>query len=307
MIMLWRCNFLLITIFSLLFTTVIKAQSCVHYPADCPSDQLGDSVSRMANPVIPKEVHMEIEVHETLTALMQTQADKNSWEVYQYDESDGSGFKNAENTGPLDDHLRPPHNYEISFIFIVNQDSLRAWQEWEKEFNTRMTEEVEKMKSTNDFSAVTRIQKSKKDYDERFRNSSMIRVKFDINPENAIVSSILDNLRVTAQLHVTHAAVAIQAHNDKTDERAIFGLDQLNRCSDLAFVLFGKWNMKPDSYQYYHPVYSNDKKNTDQITPKNIPSDKVRTIALHVEGSPRYINSFLQSLDTEKINNMIFQ
>ena len=306
--MIRKYTFLLITVFSLLLSKTVPAQACSHYPADCPSDQqLGDSVSRMSNPVLPQEVHMEIQLHDLLTSLMQTQADKNGWEVYQYDESDASGFLNADRTGPLEYKLRPPHSYEISFIFMVNQDSLRAWQEWEKNFNTQLMDEVEKMKSTNDFSSVSKIQQSKKDKEEILRNSSMIRVKFEINPDNAIVSSILDDLLVTGQLHVQHAALAIQAHNNKTDEKAIFGLDQLNRSSDIAFLLFGKWNLKPDSYQYYRPVYGNDKKNIDTSTPKTILSDKVRTIAVHVEGATHYINTFLQSLDTEKINNIILQ
>jgi hypothetical protein len=303
-----KCIDVLLTIFFLLDYQFTFAQPCSYSPADCPSDrQLGDSVSRMNNPVLPQEVHMEILLHDLLTDLMQTQADKKGWELHQYDESDGSGFQNADHSAPLAFHLRPPHSYEISFIFIVSKDSLRAWQEWDKDFNTRMMEELEKMKSSNDFSSVPKIQQSKKINYENFRNASMIRVKFEINPDDAIISSILDDLRITNKLNVAHATVAFQAHNDKTDERAIFDLNQMNRSSDVALLLFGKWNLNPDSYQYYRPTYASDKKNIDGITPKTILSDKVRVIAVHVEGSPHYINVFLQSLDTEKLNNIIVQ
>src|SRR5436305_15217558 len=91
------------------------AQSCTWFPADCPSDkQLPDSSDRFANPVTQSEVSMELRLHDFFTTWMQKAAEKKSWHVYQFDESAGSGYLNAERSGPLADHLRPPHDYEIS-------------------------------------------------------------------------------------------------------------------------------------------------------------------------------------------------
>jgi hypothetical protein len=289
---------------SVLCSAYIQAQ-CIQYPADCPSDrQLPDSAGRLANPLVPEEVSMEIRLHDFFTDGMRTLAQKNRWEVYQYDESDGSGHLNADGSGPLDYSLRPPHDYEISFIFIVNKDSLRAWQDQTKDWYSKFTEEVEKMKSSPGVTDLTRLQADKKNSDIHFRNACLIRVKIDINPESAIATSIHEDMHLTGQLKVSDAVVAFQIHNDKTDERAIFDLDQFKRCTDLAFLLFGSWDPKPDKDQRFHPAYSADRKNTDLVTPKTIRSDRVRTIVIHVEGAPYYINQFLQSLDTEKLNRL---
>jgi hypothetical protein len=298
--------FLFLISSSLLVSPAIRAQACRYYPADCPSDrQMPDSADRFGNPVTPKEVSMEIRLNGFLSDLMQTQADKKGWEIYRFDESGGSGYLNADRSGPLASSLRPPHDYETSFIFIVNADSLRAWKEWETNFNNNMLAEFEKMKSNNDFSGVAKVQESKKNKTESYRNATQIRVTFQINPGDAIASSITENIHRTSLLNVPHAVLAFQVHNDKMDERAIFDLDQFTRCSDQAFLLFGDWNTKPDGYQYYRPAYQTDKKNTDLVTPKVVSSDKVRTIAMHVEGSPLYINQFLQSLDTQTLTGII--
>ncbi len=282
------------------------AQSCPWFPADCPSDrQLPDSAERFGNPVIPAEVSMEIRLHDLLTAWMQKEAEKKGWQIYQFDESAGSGYLNADRTGPLADHLRPPHDYEISFIFIVDSDSLRAWQQWQQDFLTNMQEEIKKMTTNNDYSKFAGMQDLKKNKDERFRNASMLRVKIEINSADAVASAITEDFHLTGQLNISHAAIASQYHNDRTDEKAIFDLNQFKRCTDLAFLLFGKWTLKPDGYAYYHPQYRADKKNIDLTTVKTIQSDAVRVIAIHVEGSPRYINSFLQSLDTDQLFRLI--
>jgi len=282
------------------------AQSCSWFPADCPSDrQLPDSAERLGNPVIPAEVSMEIRLHDFLTALMQKEAEKKSWKVYQFDESAGSGYLNTERIGPLADHLRPPHEYEISFIFIVDTDSLQAWQHWQQDFLTNMQEEIKKMTTNNNYSKFAGLQDLKRKKEEGFRNASMLRVKIEINTADAVASAITEDFHRTGQLNVSHAAFATQYHNDRTDEKAIFDLNQFKRCTDLAFLLFGNWTIRPDGSDFYHPIYKSDKKNIDLTTVKTIQSDVVRVIAMHVEGSPRYINSFLQSLDTDQLYRLI--
>jgi hypothetical protein len=281
-------------------------QECSWFPADCPSDrQMPDSADRFGNPVTPAEVSMELRLHEFFTGLMQKEAEKKGWESYQYDETGGSGYLNADRSGPLAINLRPPHDYEISFIFIINRDSLRAWQDWQKDFLSNMQTEINKMTSNNDYSKFANLKAFKKNREESFRNASMIRVKIEVNSSDAIASSVTEDLHQTGQLKIAHAKIAFEAHNDKTDEQAIFELNQFKRCPDLALILFGNWNLTPDGYQYYRPTYRADGKKTDLITPKTIPSDAVRVIAMHVEGAPLYINQFLQSLDTDMLFRII--
>jgi hypothetical protein len=302
-----RRNFIrLLSVFVLLaIVPVVQAQSCPQFPADCPSDrQLPDSAERFGNPLVPEEVSMELRLHEYFTNQMQGLAENKRWEIYQYDETDGSGHLKSDRSGPLPFNLRPPHEYEISFILIVNKDSLKAWQDWYKDFAEKMEAMAEPMKSGKyvDFSGM-QVMKEKKD--NEFRNASLVRVKIGVNEESAIATTIQEDARITRELTIPHAVVAYEVHNDKTEERAIFDLDQFKRCTDLAFILFGSWDPKPDSYKRYYPSYNADKKNIDLVTPKKIPSTTVRTIVIHVEGSPKYIDQFLHSLDIENLYSLI--
>jgi hypothetical protein len=280
---------------------------CAQYPADCPSDrQLPDSADRFGNPLVPEEVSMELRLHDFFTSIAQELADKKKWDVYQYDETDGSGYLNSDRSGPLVFNLRPPHDYEISFIFIVNKDSLAAWKEWTRELASQMQEEADKMKAGMKID-VSSMQANKKKKDNEFRNACMIRVKIGINQETAIASSIEEDSRLTRQLDIPHAVVAFQIHNDKTDDRALFDLDQFKRCTDLAFVLFGSWNPKPNSYKRYEPSYASDKKNIDLVTPKKFTCDKIRSMVIHVEGAPKYIDQFFNSVDWEGLTRIILK
>jgi hypothetical protein len=301
----FRISFYLYILASV-FSNGLQAQ-CDQFPADCPSNrQLPDSADRFSNPLIPAEVSMEIRLHETLTGMMQELAEKKQWELYQFDESDGSGYLNAARTGPLEPGLRPPHDYEIAFVFIVNKDSLQAWREWDNAWISKVQQEAEKIKASGSgFEGIKKMQAEKKAADDRYRNASMIRVKIDINPESAIASSITENIHQTGSPHVPHALVSQQWHNNVTDEHVIFDLDQFKRCTDLVFILMGEWNPNPDQYQRYHPQYAANGKTAEHARSNSIPSDRVRAIAMHVEGSPNYMQQFLQSLNVDGLNNLI--
>ncbi|HET7003643.1 MAG TPA: hypothetical protein VFI33_20115, partial [Puia sp.] len=179
------------------------------------------------------------------------------------------------------------------------------WQHWQQDFLTNMQEEIKKMTTNNDYSKFAGMQDLKRKKEADFRNASMLRVKIEINSADAIASAIAEDFHRTGQLNISHATFAAQYHNDRTDEKAIFDLNQFKRCSDLAFILFGNWTLKPDGYDYYHPTYKSDKKNIDLTTVKTTQSDMVRVIAMHIEGSPGYIHSFLQSLDTDQLYGLI--
>ncbi|HEY1871684.1 MAG TPA: hypothetical protein VGG71_11545, partial [Chitinophagaceae bacterium] len=94
-------------------------------------------------------------------------------------------------------------------------------------------------------------------------------------------------------------------YNNSSVEDEVFG--QYLRCPDVAMALYGKWILKQDEYHSYHAAYSFDKKNTDAITIKKIPCDKVQTLVLHIEGSTNYINQFFQVYDSQKMNALVIK
>jgi hypothetical protein len=133
-----------------------------------------------------------------------------------------------------------------------------------------------------------------------FRNSSTIRVTLNVN--DYITTANDGDKKIVKQL-VTPATLGLLLHNDSPDEHEVFG--QYLRSPDVAMLLFGKWLPKPDEYHNYHAGYFADKKNMDAVTVKKIPCDKVQTIVLHIEGSQKYVNQFLQLLDMQKLNSLV--
>jgi len=67
-------------------------------------------------------------MREKITALLNEVSVKNKWLVYQYFEEAGAGILSE--SAPLPYPLRRPYQCIFSFIFIVNEDSLHAWQNW---------------------------------------------------------------------------------------------------------------------------------------------------------------------------------
>ncbi len=141
---------------------------------------------------------------------------------------------------------------------------------------------------------------------QAYRNSSIIRIKFKFN-EGDDIASETGNLIPVTQLSIPGSALARQYHNDKPDEGAIFDMDQYSRTTDLAFILFGSWNLIPDKYKHYHASYTLDKKNTDKVSPKKTASDMIQTISVHIEGSPYYIGEFLKRMDPVTLTSLLIK
>ena len=142
------------------------------------------------------------------------------------------------------------------------------------------------------------MQVNKKNRDPEFRNACMIRVKIGINQESSIACSIEEDTRLTRQLNIPHAVVAFQIHNDKTDDHASSIWTSLKDVPTWHLP-FWEPDPKPNSYKRYYPFYASDKKNIDLVTPKKITCDKIRTMVIHVEGAPKYIDEFFNSVDVE--------
>jgi len=111
---------------------------CSWFPAPCPHEaEIGnaqDYVQRQGdNKITPQELAMEGALRNQFTDMLQKLARQNHWQLYELNESYFDrpnsliGYAQWE-TVPYE--KRPPHGYDISFILVVNKDSLRAWRDW---------------------------------------------------------------------------------------------------------------------------------------------------------------------------------
>ncbi len=132
------------TIFLFLLSLELASQAqsrreCQQLPAPCPDEgsisQTQDVAARTRNnDVFLQELKMEDQVRSLLSEEVERVAKTKGWTVYELNEEGLGGrpyvdirFEDWEAT-PF--NKRPPHYYQISFIFIINQDSLQAWKDW---------------------------------------------------------------------------------------------------------------------------------------------------------------------------------
>src|SRR2546421_4831751 len=154
-------NFLVLLLLSIEAVT----QPCPQFPADCPDqgtiEIARDKASSLQDFVIEEEITMQDSLRVLLTNMMKAVGELNNWRWYEYSETTGSGIGTDNNTRPLPYRFRPPHAYTISFIFIVNEDSLKAWQDW---WNNSLSSAAEKvvqssLQSPDDFSQEAAFKK----------------------------------------------------------------------------------------------------------------------------------------------------
>ena len=371
-------KYILVVIGLISFQSISFSQACDYFPADCPDDGwidgTKDSLSCIENDIVPQEVTMQNNLRRLVTSMMEEISKRKKWEVYEFTELRGEGELNAEQNAGLPYPYRRPYIYTISFDLIVNQDSLRAWQNWYKNDLTNKANAVVQQYTTTDNSSekpfadsamfyanlmgkylsdhadeyqkailsndtkylkkhdadVKKIQDkidkftnsangerdknfstaNTKDEDLQayrkrktilFRTASTLRVTFIFNERSS--STLDDDTKLVKPLSVPGTSLAVLFHNSDPDQALLPLSFQTN--PDFAFLLFGKWITKPDQYRMYKASYQFDKTAMDKVTIKKIPSDKVQTVFVVLEGRPKYINEFLQDFQSQELNKQI--
>jgi len=115
-----------------------QVTDCRQFPAPCPhsgeiNQAMDFSTREQGNAVTAQEMAMETNLRNLLTNMLQKVARPNHWQVYELTESDydrPNTLINYARWCATPYEKRPPHLYEISFILIVNKDSLQAWKDW---------------------------------------------------------------------------------------------------------------------------------------------------------------------------------
>lgn len=134
-------KFILFIILScIIYNQITQAQEdCKWQPAPCPNsssiDETMDAASRTKNQdVFPQEIQMEKRLRALLSNEVQRAAKVNKWSVYELNEEGESGppyiFISNDEWEATPFNKRPPHHYQIGFIFVTNKDSLQAWRNW---------------------------------------------------------------------------------------------------------------------------------------------------------------------------------
>ncbi|HWD86950.1 MAG TPA: hypothetical protein VG367_02415 [Mucilaginibacter sp.] len=133
-----RLTILFAAIISLPFWVRGQVTDCPQWPAPCPhSEEINEAMdfaSRTGdNKVTAQEMAMEANLRNVLTDILQKFTRLNHWELYEIMESNfdrPNSFISFAKWLATPYEKRPPHQYSISFVIVVNKDSLAAWQDW---------------------------------------------------------------------------------------------------------------------------------------------------------------------------------
>lgn len=151
------CRNLLLALALIAPVTTLAQGECAQWPAPCPHETEianAQDVSHREQEkfILPQEADIEARVRNTLTDALQKLAAQKHWQVYELNEM---GFDRP-NTGiAYDDwertpyEKRPPHTYLISFMLVVNRDSLDTWRDWFKNDFARMSNDYVAQMNSN--------------------------------------------------------------------------------------------------------------------------------------------------------------
>jgi len=134
----------------------------------------------------------------------------------------------------------------------------------------------------------------------RFRDATVLVVQVGFNMEN---SGNTEGLIITSTNTKPGFTLSDSYYNK--DANPFESVESWTRSNNLALVLIGPWNLKPDQWGKYLPAFRLDKKNTDALTPKRIKSDQVQVIDFKLSGNKSAIQHFLIDLSSDELNRLI--
>lgn len=153
-----RCKLFFIVFACFSVTVFGQDFPCTYWPAPCPNTSsftlAEDASQRKQNGAIDETLAFSRKMRNQLTDFMQKTAKQNGWQVYELMEDyyDGPPFifvsYDAWDKTPYE--KRPPISDDITFIMIINKDSLSHWKNW------RVQLQSESEKQTNSYLAQTK-------------------------------------------------------------------------------------------------------------------------------------------------------
>lgn len=275
------------------------AQDCRFFPADCPVNGAAgygspdDSLSRLDNPVLPREVAMENRLRRLATDIVSRIAAKQGWDYVELSEDYCPGNRDAR-AQVLAYPLRPPHWVVFHYQLVVNRDSLQAWLAWLKEFSQRRmdrtTSEMNELAAHPENAQLNkRAQEEQAAFDtERnrqrihFREASLLIVEIGFNTDFTRTPNGIATPPVSG--------TPIWLNNPAPDPIAV---DLINRSHTSALLLKGDWHRSGGGYI---AAFRGDRASSDEGTVKRIKCDEVQTIGLQLSGNAAAIHQFLALL-----------
>lgn len=137
-------KYLPVLAFLCLFSACACGQDCNLYPADCPHESSiessKDSNTNFSNHVLPVEMAMMEKLRNFFSETFSRIAESQHWQLVEFNEI--SAVAACAKTGDIPLPLRAPFSFEISFLLVVQPDSLAAWKRWADAFKEKILQQT---------------------------------------------------------------------------------------------------------------------------------------------------------------------
>ena len=355
---------------SLVTGFVLHAQEYPQWPADKPEkENIEESQSReirMQNLLLPQEIDMQDKFRVLITDMMEKASKKLNWPMVELSEyTNDNAFQN----GGTPYNLRSPRGIEITFQFVVNNDSLLAWKKYESDYekssmnslevnSTNMQSIMESSKykqyrdsadyymnlyityceahknegtslytkdkhpkyyqqkenefidkantmvqQTSDNSGIKESEDENKADTRRFRNHTVLQVKFHVNAYSGIsIDRAGSSIQFTSTPYSITGATLSKLYTVPKDQEH-FDFDKWN---NVMLILVGNFQTKLDKLENYNATYTLNGQG-DEHTPKKIKSEVVQNISINIYGDKTNVEKMASLIDVEKLNNEIIK
>ncbi len=261
----------------LLLPVLASAQgaSCPQFPGPCPhSEEINQAMDfagrEEGNTVTPQEMAMEANLRNAVTDVLHKLTHAQHWRLYElmesdYDRPDGTVSYDKWRSTPYE--KRPPHPYEITFIIVVNKDSMQAWKDWYNNvLPQQANQQVENIRSEGQSEADDPVLKALTDSVQYY---TMLSGKY-------------------TQDHYAEFASDIQNNNQKGIKKYNDQIAMYNKRSDVFMKKLQDHvtNKRAPSAGSYNNFASEKVKKTDQFINASI-------VLLHFSFNPQHVNSGL--------------
>jgi hypothetical protein len=348
----------------------LYAQDYPQWPADKPeTENINESQSReirLKNLVLPQEIDMQDKFRVLITDMMEKVSKKLNWSMVELSEyTNDNAFQN----GGTPYNLRSPRGIEITFQFIVNNDSLLAWKKYESNYEkssmnsldvnyTNMQSIMESAKykqfrdsadyymnlyisyceahksegadlytkdkhpkyyqqketafidnanamvqQTDDNSGIKESEEENKAETRRFRNHTVVQVKFHVNAYSGIaIDRSGSSIQFTSTPYPITGATLSKLYTVQKDQEH-FDFDRWN---NVMLILLGNFQTKIDKLENYNATYTLNGQG-DEHTPKKRKSQVVQNISINIYGDKGNVEKMASLIDIEKLNNEIIK
>ncbi|HWJ26574.1 MAG TPA: hypothetical protein VNS32_08520 [Flavisolibacter sp.] len=301
---------------------------CTYWPAPCPHStsiyNARDWNIGRKNNRLPQEMEFEAELRRNTDQIVFDLARQNQWQVYEYNESDftaplAANDKNIIDTVPY--IKRPPHQYQVTYIFIIDKQALNEWRNWYKDFRNTLEQKIQAIQADANNGAQQQfetLRKEETDHNINFRDRSTLLVKFSFNDYQegtGIIDPTNDkNMLSQKKLVIGGTQLAVITHNQLPVSHLAAGEHGLSaddyddsHPTDVGLMLVDGWAAtRPEGpFLFYLAAYSKNPTNMGYKTVKPVTCDHVRSLALHIEGRGDNVEELMQQLNLQRLKDLV--